>query len=195
MVNCDNCSKDIERKWSFCPYCGAHVPKSKLKNMFSVGVEDLFDKMFRDIHEQMFDSFSRQQKDYKAKFDAPNVKGIWINISSDQTGVPRINVSEMGAPEKKYQHVHHHHAARPAPKETIEPKAEIKKLPGKQFIDIELPGVNLQDVDVVEGEESVEIRAYKGDKMYFKILQIEPQQTIQSKDFKNGKLHLEIGRG
>lgn len=207
MTNCSNCSKSIEKSWSFCPHCGTHVPKSKVKNLFSVGMEDVFDKMFQEIHEQMFQSFFKPQKhDYKepimdnrGKFSAPQVKGFSIKISQDSsTGAPQINVQEMGSSAAKYKQLvphHHHHKKRPIPKATIEPKTESNKLPGKQLVDIDLSGVkSMDDIDIIEGEESVEIRAYKGDTLYFKILQIEPNQTIQHREFKNSKLHLEIGR-
>ena len=165
-------------------------------------MEDVFDKMFQEIHGQMFDTFFKPQKynQQKEHVHMPNMKGFSIKISSNsETGAPQINVQELGTPMQKYREMaprpHHNHPRRTAPKETAEPKSHINKLPGKQFIEIELPGVkSIDDIDIIEGEESVEIRAYKGDTMFFKIMQIEQGQRVQNRQFKNGMLHLEVGR-
>jgi len=82
--------------------------------------------------------------------------------------------------------------ARPIPKVTEEPEMQIKEEEGKKVLTISLPGVkSLKDIDIRKMEHSIEIKAFAGDKVYFKLIPIEGD--ILAKKFKDSTLILEIG--
>jgi hypothetical protein len=76
------------------------------------------------------------------------------------------------------------------PKEVIEPQMQRKD---NTFI-ILLPEVKgLENIEIRELDESIEIKATNGDKVYFKIIPIKDVQVV-SKKLEDGKLTLEIGK-
>lgn len=79
--------------------------------------------------------------------------------------------------------------------ETLEPKIEIMRLPGRIVIEAALEGVgSLSDIELIEFDESVEIRANAGSKKYLKIIQIPPEAHIKDRTFSGGILRLEVGK-
>jgi len=75
----------------------------------------------------------------------------------------------------------------------IEPKTKNKRIGGKQIIEIHLPDVKREeDIEITQFEQSYEVRAYAGTKMYFKIIPTENDAQIIYKKFENGILKLEI---
>jgi HSP20 family molecular chaperone IbpA len=81
------------------------------------------------------------------------------------------------------------------PKVTEEPEAEIKNLGNKQIISIKLPDVkSKEDIEVKKLEQSMEIKAFAGDKAYFKLIPLPANASIVKKEFKNGVLKIEVER-
>ena len=75
-----------------------------------------------------------------------------------------------------------------------EPRSVTKWLGDHLLVDLDLSGVKSgDDIDVRKIGESIEVRAYAGDKGYFKILGVPEDSKVLSKEFKDGKLRLEIG--
>ncbi|NOQ56204.1 MAG: zinc-ribbon domain-containing protein [Nanohaloarchaea archaeon] len=76
---------------------------------------------------------------------------------------------------------------------TEEPKTDIKRLPDKIVIDIELPDVDSEDDIMVHLlPSSIELKAIGKKKMYFRIMQIPKGWTLISKTFKDGILRIEF---
>ena len=78
------------------------------------------------------------------------------------------------------------------PKVTEEPEAEIKSSGNKQIISIKLPDVKEEDIEIKKLEQSMEIKAFAGDKAYFKLIPLPSNATIVKKEFKNGVLKIEV---
>ena len=75
-----------------------------------------------------------------------------------------------------------------------EPRCVTKWLGDHLLVDLDLSGVkSSSDIDVRKIGESIEVRAYAGDKGYFKILGVPEDSKVLNKEFKDGKLRLEIG--
>lgn len=71
-----------------------------------------------------------------------------------------------------------------------EPKIEEVEKNGEKIIKIKLPGVKEENnVEIKRLEESIEIRAKCGDKIYFKIIPIHPKRIYKA-DFKNEEIVL-----
>ncbi|MCD6576273.1 MAG: zinc ribbon domain-containing protein [Nanoarchaeota archaeon] len=77
----------------------------------------------------------------------------------------------------------------------VEPKTNIKHIAGKILIEIFLPDVNsINDVSVRRLEESIEIRAYSGKKMYFKVIPISKDYEIIKEEFRNKMLKITLNK-
>jgi hypothetical protein len=61
-------------------------------------------------------------------------------------------------------------------------------------VDLDLPGVKgLEDISIKKLEESIEVRAFAGDKGYFKILSIPKDAKMIDKSFDESRLTIKIG--
>jgi len=81
----------------------------------------------------------------------------------------------------------------PAPKITEEPRTGVRRVDSKVYVDMDVPGVKgEQDIEIIELEGSVEVRAMAGDKAYFKIITKPAEFRLVEKKFSNGRLHLEF---
>jgi len=79
------------------------------------------------------------------------------------------------------------------PTKTEEPEINIKRLPTEIIIETNLPDVkSVSDIEIKRFKESIEIRALTQDKLYFKIIQIPEEWRLEKKEFKDGKLRLEL---
>ncbi len=85
--------------------------------------------------------------------------------------------------ETRYRHV----------SEYTEPSCETKWAQDHLVVELDLPRVeSSKDIDVKKLSESIEIRAFAGNKGYFKILSIPKDAELISKRFRNQKLTLKI---
>jgi HSP20 family molecular chaperone IbpA len=76
-------------------------------------------------------------------------------------------------------------------KEIIEPEDLISKHGDTVIHAISLPGVrNRSDIDIKKMENSIEVRAKNGDKLYLKILRRDRKQSVISEEFANENLVL-----
>ncbi len=119
-------------------------------------------------------------------------KGISITITADNTSPPKINVQTYG--EHKHLHHEHGHDERPIriSKVTEEPETKIHKLQNRQIITLNLPDVkSLDDIEMKQLSQSIEIKAFAGDKAYFKLIPI-PSNAMVNNEFKDGVLKIEV---
>ncbi|MCD6398786.1 MAG: zinc ribbon domain-containing protein [Candidatus Aenigmarchaeota archaeon] len=167
--SCPACGKKIKKEWNYCPECGFRLSKGAVSKL----PEHL------PIHAL-----------------PPGKKSniISINISSGLGGMPKISVY---GPEKlkKSPMVSKPPKKSPKyfkkPKKVEEPKIEEKNLGNKKIIEIKLPNVKSGDIEINELEESIEIRAFAGDKLYFKVIPTSPNYSLNKK-FEKETLKLEI---
>ncbi len=68
----------------------------------------------------------------------------------------------------------------------------MRRIDSKVIVNIELPGVKASDIQITQRQESIEVKAFAGEKAFFKILTKPAQFRITSKKFEKGKLHLEF---
>jgi HSP20 family molecular chaperone IbpA len=75
-----------------------------------------------------------------------------------------------------------------------EPTANTTWAGDHVVVDLDLPGVeSLEDISIKKLDESIEVRAYAGDKGYFKILSIPKDAKMLDKSFDSNKLTIRIG--
>lgn len=168
---CQACGEKVRDDWQYCPYCGE--PLKKLRETF-----------FEDIEKE----FKKLDASFPKVFMKP-LKGITITISSGrpiEIKTRKIEPKKVEPKIKKPLRI---------PKVTEEPETKIERFGNKQIIQVKLPEVKSQDdieIDVLE--QSIEIRAFAGDKEYFKVIPIPSDAEISKKEFKNNVLKLEVIR-
>jgi HSP20 family molecular chaperone IbpA/RNA polymerase subunit RPABC4/transcription elongation factor Spt4 len=207
---CRNCGEKINDEWDFCPRCGDALKEKE------TGKLDIFNSPFANIFGNMEKEFENTDK--TPDFELPRFKlkpmkgsGITIVVHGGAGMGPVIKVMTNGnykrfepqikrklgvgpALEKMEEERVERKKFRKMPKITEEPKAEIKTAGANQIISIKLPGVKSEnDVEVKKLEQSIEVKAFAGDKAYFKLIPI-PSDAIVNKKFKDSLLTLEIGR-
>lgn len=167
---CKVCVKKVKADWEFCPYCGNSLRGKPVP-------EDL-EKEFRKLTGAQFPKV----------FMKP--RGITITISSGRPGIG-IKTSRRIEPEiKRKVKVKE---LEKIPKFTEEPETRIKRVGPKEIIQIKLPEVKSQDdIEVRRLEQSIEIRAWVGDKAYFKLIPVRPNLQISRKTFENNVLKIEM---
>jgi HSP20 family molecular chaperone IbpA len=199
---CKECGEKVSDKWDFCPYCGAPLREKEFEPF------DIFD----DIEKE----FRRIDKMFGIEFPKFRIKpgirggGISITIQSGTGMEPKIEVKTSGEYKKLEPEIKRRLGVKPGveevseeevekkvriPKVTEEPEAEIKNLGNKQIISIKLPDVKSEeDIEVKKLEQSMEIKAFAGDKAYFKLIPLPANASIVKKEFKNGVLKIEVER-
>lgn len=182
-MNCENCGGNADEKWNFCPKCGNEIRR---KSFFEYGVADLFadvaNNLARKLLYEMQPGASKNAGGFSVKIMQGMAPGAGQNREYSDSGIEGRKPAELSA------------KVRPQPRVTIEPKANFSKLPGKLLVEVEAPGVkSLDDVDVLELGTSVEVRAYSGDKLYFKIISIPKKAAVVSKKVEDGKVVLVMG--
>ncbi|MBI1971740.1 MAG: zinc ribbon domain-containing protein [Candidatus Aenigmarchaeota archaeon] len=78
------------------------------------------------------------------------------------------------------------------PKRSIEPKTLIRNLGNRIFFEIKLPDVDPDEVRLTELDESFEIKAFAGDKAYFKIITVPQGFSLEDQYFEKGRLIMEF---
>lgn len=178
IMKCRSCGTELEESWSFCPRCGV-----KKGEEFGRGLEDvmeLFEKNIRGIFSGGF------------PMNFPFGKGFMVEISQEG-GSPRVTVKELeegqikteppteGAQEK----------ARAVPKgaAVVEP---VVSAVGEKTVVVQLPGVKSEeDIHIKKFHDSIEIRAFGEEKVYFAILPNIKSPNVEHK-FENGVLTLKL---
>ncbi len=187
-MKCKSCKKDLDgEQWKYCPHCGEEQAK---KPIYSLGMQDVTDRMLSGIQRILMRKLFTTLAQAIRQSESANSDGSFrVKItSSKRPAAQATKQATVQAPDMTTAN------KRPVPKETIEPKADITKLPGKLKINIPLPGIGcMDDIDILKFENSCEIRAYTGDKLYFKIIQTPQNLNLYEKNLNNETLILEFG--
>lgn len=210
---CRNCGEKINNEWDFCPRCGDALKEKEAEKL------DISNSPFENIFGNIEKEFENIDKTSgfnpfelpRFKFKPMKGNGITIVVHGGTGMGPVIKLMANGnykrfepqikrklgvgpALEKMEEERVERKKFRKMPKITEEPKAEIKVAGANQIISIKLPGVKSEnDVEVKKLEQSIEVKAFAGDKAYFKLIPI-PSDAIVNKKFKSSLLTLEIGR-
>jgi HSP20 family molecular chaperone IbpA len=199
---CPNCGEKAKDDWQFCPYCGIEIEGERMMPIRSIF--DDIDKEFESIDKMPVDPFSFPEFKMKPGMKG---KGISIIIHGSPGMEPKIEVKasdeykqlEPGLKRKLgvrsgIENEEVEKKTRKMPKITEEPETEIRTVANNQIISIKLPGVKSEkDIETKRLEQSIEVKAFAGNKAYFKLIPI-PREASVNKDFKNGVLRLEIER-
>lgn len=210
-MKCGSCGSGMDKGWRFCPKCGT-VGSG---DMFDFG--PLFSRVFKEMEEMML-GFGDKESDFEAVDISPSFRdsktkksGFTVRIHSGAGMKPNVEVKTFGDVDKDIVReqvkklgydipfgsgdspVPKAGRKGPAPKTTEEPATDVRRLDGRVVVDMDVPGVRKEDdIEIAELESSVEVKAFAGDKAYFKILTIPEQFSLKERRFSRGRLHLEF---
>jgi HSP20 family molecular chaperone IbpA len=212
---CSNCGEKIKEDWEFCPYCGEEIEKEKLRAKERIAP---FKNIFGDV-EKEFERIDKMFGFDSFRFPSFKIKpgsrggGVSITIQSGTGMAPKVEVKTFGEYKKLEPELKRKLGVKPAveevaeeqegkkrlevklPKVTEEPETEIQNLGSRQIISIKLPDVKSEDdVELKRLEQSIEVKAFAGDKAYFTLLPLPSSAAIAKKEFKNGVLRIEVER-
>ena len=170
---CRYCGEEVKGGWKFCPHCGEQVVK-KYKNIF--------------------DEINKNFEDAERTTEFRPMKRINIVISGGAGMKPRIEVkspSHRGVEVRRVEKTRDK-LVRTA-KTTEEPETSIERAGNRQIVSIKLPGVKMEDIEIKRMEQSIEVKAFAGNKAYFKLIPI-PYNASINKRFENDMLKIEVQR-
>lgn len=175
---CRGCAEKVERKFNYCPWCGASL---------KVGNEDM--GMLGSGED------GRVEEELRLPFGVEKIMGGLVkqlekqlgNMDVDErTGMPKgfkIQIGRMPMGQQVVQkrvlkkdvvRISGEEADRRAGLERIDAKSRVKRLGDVIIYEIEAPGVlKKEDVVVTELETGVEIRAFAKDKCYVKVIPLK----------------------
>jgi hypothetical protein len=169
-MKCISCNAGLNEGWNFCPSCGTGSSPKISAKFFQAGIEDDldedFDNVFKDI-DKLFRSIG-----------FPGKLNVTVRHHHHH---PRSSTKQMQkAPARPVKH-------------KGEPEARMQRTSQGLSVELKLPGVkSIRDIFIKRLPESVEVRAYAGDQMYFKVIPIIPGSSISEKKFVNQTLMMLI---
>lgn len=218
---CQNCGNKVGDKYRFCPCCGVQTNKNLEENWgmlgkndsvqhddalaFPMGLGTLFNALMKNLNNQFSElnkEMGMQNNLDKKNFNkeaVPIKKGISISISTSGNNPPKIKISQMGNCEKKQikrknfsKNFSENNLKKLSKLVKKEPLTEIKRLSNELIYEINLPGVkSLDDISILNLENSIEIKALTKTKAYVKVIPIS--LPMKNYEFANEKLILEFG--
>lgn len=217
---CPRCGNPVKDEWSFCPRCGADLREEEFGFRFPSwdSIFEDIEKHFKEIDRMFSSEFFEFPKVRFREKERGKVRsgGISIVIRSGTGMKPQISIRTTGdykklepkikkmlgvskgveeVEETKPIKIKEEKEEKPLPKPKVaeEPETRVKHLGAKQIIEIELPDVKSEkDIEVKKLEQSIEIKAFAKDKVYFKLLPIRPNAQIIDQEFKDGILRIEL---
>jgi predicted RNA-binding Zn-ribbon protein involved in translation (DUF1610 family) len=190
---CPSCAKKIEKKFSYCPYCGeSFKQRSEKENYGFLGREDTTDipKENQEIRlpfglNKMVESLAKQLErqitnmDFEQNQNMPLPKGFKIKISTGQQ--PQIIQEQTNKKETKKEleeHITETEQKRRNKLPKKEAESKIKRLADKIIYEIQTPGIQKEkDVTIIELATGIEIKAYTKNTCYTKYIPIKTEIT------------------
>ncbi|MEA1993534.1 MAG: zinc ribbon domain-containing protein [Euryarchaeota archaeon] len=160
---CPNCKAEIRKDWKFCPYCGVMV------NVCEEEVSVVNDLTTLNI------------------MDSPKTGGISIHVNSHRSEKPRVSISAFGdfkkyEPElKRKMGALNNKKSRKVPAVIKEPDSILKKKKDKIIIKVKMSDVKEKDIKVNRYENSIEVKGYIPNKLYYTSFEVPNNSEIINK--------------
>jgi len=205
-MKCPRCNGKMSKKHNFCPHCGLSMRGGEkfFEPAFNLGLPFPFNSIFKQLEKQIEREMRSLDKNMdKSLLDSedpmPLLQGLTIKIDSSD-GNPVIKVSSM-EPRK---------GATAKPKDTVglrgkmdekkaeeisklpkeEPQTSVRRLSDKVIYELDLPGVSKENIIVTKLQNSIEIKAFSKDRVFFKLIPVS--MPILNSKLEEGKLILEL---
>jgi len=208
-VKCKRCGKKVARNFDFCPYCGNNVKEIKQEDYGFLGRNDALDLPDFGMNIPfggILDSLMKQMDKMMVEDNKDFIKGngISISISTEPGKQPKISVNNLTNGKSKKEsnlliekmprkniEISEEQANKMAKLPKQEAETKVRRLSNKIIYEIALPSVkDIKNVFVNKLENSIEIKAFSKDKVYFKLIPIN--LPILNYKLKDEKLLLEL---
>ncbi len=182
---CSSCSKKIERKFKFCPWCGTPTKKVKQEDYGMLGLNDevlseetvnplsLFGGSLGNIFNQLTKQLSKELQNMDMA-DSTKPRGIEIRFS---TGKPVQRVMKQGISNTTSVEeipIDSAELERRKKLPLVVAVSNVRRLPEGIIYEIDTPGVkSKQDVSILRMENGIELRAFSADKCYIKTIPLK----------------------
>ena len=215
-INCFHCNKRISKDFDFCPYCGRSLAnpikeredygllgknaaspaqfENQFNNMFS---QPMLNKMLSSAMKMLEKELNQIPKDINSKtkpeMPLPSNFELFINGQKIPLNNQPINISQNKQiiQEKPKIKVNEEFLKRAAKLPRKEAKTKITRIENKVIFELATPGLlTLQNILINKLEDSIEIKAYTDDAVYFKTLPIK--LNLLKYYLKEDKLFLEF---
>lgn len=212
-MKCKRCNNEIKENWSFCPVCG--TPKSDIEAMpikfnfsegplkfnFTEGMD--FDEDFEEVFSEAVKEVDKILKtmgfpgsmNITVKTNRPvQTTNKPLRITNKPVRIINRQLQAQARPQASVKkQIRHIEQPQRIVKTAEEPETKMQTAGNTLSIEVKVPGVtSLRDILIKKLKESIEIRAYAGDKLYFKVIPIAETADVVEKKFVNGILALEI---
>lgn len=168
VKKCNYCKYELNKEWKYCPNCGKEI--KSLKDYLNIGMEDVFNKIINDFGTLFGNIINSQMPKLEIK-------------------VEKIPQNKEYVPEKREEN-NENNTLREVSR-IIDPKMIIRNKNETTIIELIMPEVeSLDDIDIKEFKESIEVKAYFEDSMYFKIISIPEDKVMEDIVLENGILKL-----
>jgi HSP20 family molecular chaperone IbpA len=167
---CESCDAKLDKKWSFCPFCGEEIAKNT----------------------SLFEFLDRQMKNLTKRMKIENITFDDLELPNNITiSINSKTPKQFPAPQRVGTNQYTAETPRKLPVNVAEPETTISRLNNLLTVTVKLPEVrSLNDIDIHDYSNSIEIRAFSKDKGYFKIVNVPENFSLANKLFENGKLIL-----
>ncbi len=179
---CPGCDRKVERKFNYCPYCGMSFKVKKEKDDFGMlGRDDFLPETEKNSNQGfklpfgldgIFNGLMKQLENEMAKEMREMPQGFKIHIS---TGKPEIKkVQSVKRTIKQPVMISDDELKRRMKLPKTEAESNVRRLPDRIVYEIQVPGVKSgRDVVVTKLEDSIEVKAYSGDKCFYKTIPLK----------------------
>ena len=195
---CPGCNRKIEKKFSYCPYCGMSFKAKKEKDDFGMlGRDDFMPEFEKSINQgfgmpfgldRVMNSLIKQlEKEFNKDIKENNFPdGFRIQIS---TGKPQMLSPKRKIIKQQAISIEELERRSKLPKEEAE--SNVRRLSDRIVYEISVPGVTSgKDVLITKLEDSIEIKAYSKNKCFCKTIPLKVE--IIGYYVKDDKLFLEL---
>ena len=180
---CPSCAKKIERKFSYCPWCGVSFKAGDEQTNFGMlGRNDSGERIQEELKlpfgmNKIMNSLVKQLEGQLGNMNFGEEQGMPKGIKIRVARGPQMGQVVQKAPEKKVIDT-----AKVSDKENerrrnlprVEVESKIKRLGNTIIYKIETPGIKKkEDVVLTELATGLEIKAYSKDKCYVKFIPLK----------------------
>lgn len=205
--NCAKCNKKIKKSHNFCEFCGFPQKKKKQEDWGMLGESDLGENQTKDLFGgfgggilnkmigsamKMIEKEIQKERANENKKTPPKMNSnIRLMINGEE-----IPLREKEPKQDKIENRINNNFSRKnlekfSKLEKKEPKTSMKRFSDKIVYELQIPKVkSIEDISIVNLENSIEIKAVSKDKAYFKLIPIG--LPVKNYHLEKGKLVLEI---
>jgi hypothetical protein len=191
VIKCESCGSKVEKKFSFCPFCGTNFMSSKKekadygflgKNDFSESNDPLkqpqfgmFDKLLNSMVNNMIKNIDKQMKDQfkdmENNIDKSDIRslpnGIKIKISGPFDMAQKNQQKKKQVKKKVIKEMGEEQLQRISKLPKAKAKSNVKRIGDRLVYELTTPGVSSsEDVFISKLESGYEVKAIGDKKVY-----------------------------